>query len=100
MIASQELRRRLRRHSKQFTVTAARLAQFLESVEAEEVLLKQRLADREARAVWRVINGDHTSTGDQSQQRLERPTSAVRDNASVESGDNCQVVAMETYRQF
>lgn len=57
MIASQELRRRKGLHSKQFRVTAARLAQFLESVESEEALLRQRLADCEARAGWKMING-------------------------------------------
>ena len=32
-------------------VTARRLAEFLESVEAEEVLLTQRLRDRESRSI-------------------------------------------------
>jgi transposase InsO family protein len=44
-LASQELRRIRQCHAKQFTVTAAKLAEFLGSVEAEEVLLKQRLID-------------------------------------------------------
>ncbi len=44
-LASQELRRIRQCHAQQFTVTAAKLAEFLGSVEAEEVLLKQRLID-------------------------------------------------------
>jgi len=44
-LASQELRRIRPCHAQQFTVTAAKLAEFLGSVEAEEVLLKQRLTD-------------------------------------------------------
>jgi transposase InsO family protein len=44
-LASQELRRIRQCHAQQFTVTAAKLAEFLGSVEAEEVLLKQRLMD-------------------------------------------------------
>jgi transposase InsO family protein len=49
MLASQELRRTQQCHSQQFKVTATRLAEFLESVEAEETLLKQRLSDYESR---------------------------------------------------
>jgi putative transposase len=44
-LASQELRRIRQCHAQQFTVTAAKLAEFLGSVEAQEVLLKQRLID-------------------------------------------------------
>ena len=41
MLASQELRRIRQCHSQQFKVTATKLAEFLESVESEEALLKQ-----------------------------------------------------------
>lgn len=44
-LASQELRRIRQCHAQQFTVTAAKLAEFLGSIEAQEVLLKQRLID-------------------------------------------------------
>jgi hypothetical protein len=44
-LASQELRRVRQCHAQQFTVTAAKLAEFLGSVEAQELLLKQRLID-------------------------------------------------------
>src|SRR5258708_37396171 len=44
-LASQELRRIRQCHAQQFTVTAAKFSEFLGSVEAEEVLLKQRLID-------------------------------------------------------
>jgi hypothetical protein len=65
MIASQELRRRKGLHSKQFRVTAARLAQFLESVESEEALLRQRLADSEARVIRKMINGGQIPSPDE-----------------------------------
>ena len=48
MLATTELHRRRRNHSSSFHITAQRLAAFLESVEAEEVLLTQRLRDRES----------------------------------------------------
>jgi hypothetical protein len=48
MLATTELLRQRRNHNSSFQVTAQRLAAFLESVEAEEVLLTQRLRDRES----------------------------------------------------
>jgi putative transposase len=51
MSATKELRRRGQLHSAQFSVTAHHLAGFLRSVEAEEVLLSQRLRDRESQAI-------------------------------------------------
>ena len=48
MLASEELRKTRCCHSQQFHVTATKLAAFLESVEAHEALLKQRLADAES----------------------------------------------------
>jgi putative transposase len=56
-IASEELRRRNYRHSRQFTLTAAKLAEFIASVEAQEVLLAQRQRDYEARAVFALMDG-------------------------------------------
>lgn len=95
MVASQELRRRMKLHSKQFNVTAANLAQFLESVEAEEALLRQRLADREARAVWKVINGG------QPPAEESRPSESGRSSQSATPVDNAgRIVPLETYRRF
>jgi len=48
MLASEELRRTRSCHSQQVHVTATKLAMFLESVEAHEALLQQRLADTES----------------------------------------------------
>jgi hypothetical protein len=47
MLATQELRQRYHNHSAAFAVTARHLAEFLQSVEAEEILLNQRLSDLE-----------------------------------------------------
>jgi len=51
MLATTELHRRHRNHAATFNVTARRLAEFIESVEAEEILLTQRLRDSESRAI-------------------------------------------------
>jgi putative transposase len=55
--ATEELRSRRRIHSQQFNVTAKKLAEFLESVEAEEQLLTQRLHDREMQHIISQVNG-------------------------------------------
>jgi putative transposase len=51
MMATAELRKGAQSHNRQFTITAKRLAEFLNSVEAEEKLLMQRLQDREGQNV-------------------------------------------------
>jgi putative transposase len=50
MLASNEIRRRQQRHSQGLAMTAKKLGIFLHSVEADEVLLTQRLRDQEAQA--------------------------------------------------
>jgi hypothetical protein len=57
MIATAELRKRSQDHSREFKVTARRLADFVASVEAEESLLIQRLQDAAARKM-RFVDGD------------------------------------------
>jgi transposase InsO family protein len=99
MIASQELRRRKGLHSKQFNVTAAKLAQFLESVEAEEALLKQRLADREARAVWKVINGGQLSSPDEASQTESKPHLFQSEPVNAVEAHS-RIVSLETYQRF
>jgi putative transposase len=51
MIASREILKRRQEHSRRGGITARRLADFLTSIESEEVLLQQRLRDRESAAV-------------------------------------------------
>ena len=60
-IAAEELRKRNHRHSQQFTVTAAKLAEFVTSVEAHKVLLAQRQRDFEAKAVFALMEGKQGS---------------------------------------
>ncbi len=49
MLATQELRKRHREHARQRGLSARAIGDFLQSVEAQEVLLAQRLRDRQAR---------------------------------------------------
>jgi transposase InsO family protein len=57
MLAAAEIRRQRQQHGRGRTVTAATLAEFLASVDAEEKLLSQRTRDREARAVHLLMGG-------------------------------------------
>ncbi|MEL4897802.1 hypothetical protein [Crocosphaera sp. Alani8] len=56
-LATKELIKRFSNHQKKSKVFAKKLAEFLTSVEAEEVLLQQRQRDMEAKEVFQVING-------------------------------------------
>jgi len=56
-LASAELRRRQQRHGQHLRITARQLADFLASLEAEEVVLEQRLRDTEARSVLEPLVG-------------------------------------------
>lgn len=58
LIATEVLRQRHKTDRRKFDLTALSIARFLESVESEEALLSQRMADRESRGVWQVINGE------------------------------------------
>ena len=49
MLATQELRKRHRQHARQRGLSARTIGDFLQSVEAQEILLAQRLRDRQAR---------------------------------------------------
>jgi len=51
MLATEELRQRQRNHSAGFDITARQLAEFLQSVEAQETLLTQRLSDLESKTI-------------------------------------------------
>jgi len=49
MLATEELRKVMKHQPREFSITARKLAVFLDSVQAEEVLLEQRLNDVESR---------------------------------------------------
>lgn len=68
MLATAELRKRRQHHSQQFTITSRKLADFLASLEAEELLLEQRLRDAQAREVLAQV--------DEARSALESPQNA------------------------
>ncbi|PSF37603.1 integrase [Aphanothece hegewaldii CCALA 016] len=56
-LATAELLKRYSNHHKNNRVSAKKLAEFLSSVEATEIVLEQRLHDMEARSIFSVIDG-------------------------------------------
>jgi hypothetical protein len=68
MLATQELRKLAQRQSGEVTITSRKLAEFLQSVQAEETLLEQRLNDAESRGAkpsldFHVKKLDNTNGG-------------------------------------
>ncbi len=57
LLATAEMRKRLHNQSKELSITARRLAEFLASAEAHEVVLTQRLQDTEAQDVLAQMGG-------------------------------------------
>jgi putative transposase len=57
LLATAELRKRRREHAKYTSITAKRLAEFLASAEAHEVVLTQRLQDAELQDVFAQMGG-------------------------------------------
>jgi len=79
MLATKELRARKTKHSQKFGFSAKQLADFLESVEGEEVTLMQRLRDSEGRHVLNAINGQAAAT-----LPIDVPSSPATEPATLE----------------
>jgi putative transposase len=88
-VATEELRRRRRLHSQQLNVTAKKLAEFLESVEAEEQLLIQRLRARETQSVMTSINGNKELPNPENcKPKSARPKSSTSKSEDKSSSQN------------
>jgi transposase InsO family protein len=100
MIATKELRALKNSHSQQFTVSAKKLADFLESVEAEEAMLMQRLRDAEGRKVLEKLNNGSpvvepeeiqvTSVSEGNNDAASEEASSTEDDAEM----------LEVYEEF
>ena len=93
-IATEELRKRYRQHSQQFSVTAAKLARFITSVEAREALLDQRKHDHEASHVFALMEGrtqqemTTPQISDAKTQELSLVPTTLSPSGSDESADD------------
>ena len=75
LLATAELRKRRQNHSKEGAITAKRLAEFLASAEAYEVVLTQRLQDAEAQGVFAQMGG--VQGNEPHEKRLDEPISPM-----------------------
>jgi hypothetical protein len=94
MLATKELRALKTSHSQQFNFTAKKLADFLESVEAEEVMLMQRLCDAEGRKVLEKINGGSAA------QDNGIPFTALQGNKNNTAEMKNETETLEVYGEF
>jgi hypothetical protein len=87
MLATMELHGRRRSHAASFNVTARHLAEFLESVEAEEVLLTQRLRGRESLGIrLGIVAGAENTDAVVEEHAPARPTK----DAGVDERSECK----------
>jgi putative transposase len=101
MLATAELRRRQTLHSRESDITALKLAQFLESVEAEEVLLRQRRADHEQRGILSLIDGDMDNRKEIA-SFTDATADSVQDASSLQSPPKAsnKIIVPELYEEF
>jgi len=97
MIATKELRALKSSHSRQFTISAKKLADFLESVEAEEVMLMQRLRDAEGRKVFEKINCD-VPVAEADYPPVRSTETSV--NSSTDESSSVEEAELEIYEEF
>jgi len=99
MIATKELRALKSSHSQQFSISAKKLADFLESVEAEEAMLVQRLRDAEGRKVFEKINGTAISPNAEELALLKDEQGSVA-LAVEEPSSEDEADPLEVYEEF
>jgi transposase InsO family protein len=95
LIATAELRMRNQKHTKNLTITAKTIADFLASAEANEALLSQRLRDAETRQVFEVIRGGRAGKNKLAGISQDAPPKPEPVRSAVESS-----VAIELYEEF
>jgi transposase InsO family protein len=97
MLATQELRKQCRQHSRQSDFSAKKIGEFLRSVEAEEVILMQRLRDQQARGVCSEPEKASTVQNPaESEERLQ--FLPIADSSQL--GISEVVEEYETYKEF
>jgi hypothetical protein len=106
MLATTLLRQKTKLHGRQQRITTAKLATFLQSIEAQEALLRQQLSDRAARSAWdalqgypRLVEAGYEIPADHAGTALAAPVEAqARGENSSEAP--MQRFAVQTYGDF
>lgn len=98
--ALEELKRRMRLRGEEVIVSAVKLAKFLKSAEAEEVLLLQRLKDSEVKSTFTVHEGGNAKkvspeSSTNSSKQTSRNNFTVHSNEHLTSKRSNSVVSKE-----
>lgn len=99
MLLTSELRKRYKNHSREFKVTAKRLAEFLTSVEEEELILSQRLRDQEAKAIFRTMSSSPLNTVTNIDQKPGKETNTNKKQAQIKE-KTINIDELEEYEEF
>ncbi|HEX7314915.1 MAG TPA: hypothetical protein VF297_13390 [Pyrinomonadaceae bacterium] len=94
------MRSRQRLHSRQFNITAKKLAEFLESVEAEEQLLAQRLRDREAQHITNQPNGNSSNNESNPENQIKPSLASDEANTPESNGETTQKNGADTLKDY
>ncbi len=100
LLATAELRKRRQNHAKESSITARRLAEFLASAEAHEVVLTQRLQDAEAQDVFAQMGG--VQRHESSEQFLNEQASLLISSADQgqSEGQEDRYAGLEIYEEY
>jgi hypothetical protein len=79
-LATSELQKRKSNHQKELKVRAKKLAEFLSTAEAEEVLLAQRLRDAQGKEVFKVIDSGQNQENFSEQLNFPEPVVVLDQN--------------------
>jgi hypothetical protein len=102
MLASTIMRQKDKLHGRNQPITTAKLAAFLQSIEAKEVLLRQQLADLAGRTAWEALQAYPDPYNSKAETPIEREVSALSTTTSVQPPETSseaspQNLAVQTY---
>ncbi len=93
IVASVELRKQYKNHSKSFSVTASSLAEFLNQAEQQEVILLQRMRDLEAKEILSTIDAGMSKEYPSTQTELSI-------DCEVEASSDISTEEIKPYEEF
>jgi putative transposase len=101
VLATAELRKRLSNHSKEVSITAKRLAEFLSSAQSHEAVLMQRLRDAEAQSVFAQMGGYHGKHHEEPNPQSEGSLQSTPAEQEKQGKEETDVYAgLEIYEEY
>jgi hypothetical protein len=105
MLASTVLRQKDKLHSRNQPITTTKLAAFLQSIEAQEVLLRQQLADLAGRTAWEALQAYPKAFNPRAETPMNSVAPALPTQSSVQPLEASSEIApqnldIQTYGDF